>query len=120
MLLPSSYRVRVDECLLHVLAVLVPHDALKHAHVGEGQFPNEEVAVAKLLVLFASHDGLVVGADPEGLLVVVSKVVSGAANEVRLGAQHLHVGAHPLVDSGSRTTPLGQLAGKAARTGLVA
>ena len=42
-----THRMRIDKGLLHILAKVVPDDALEHAHVGEGQVADEEVAVGE-------------------------------------------------------------------------
>lgn len=39
--------MRVDEGLLHVLAKVIPDDALEHAHVREGQIADEEISVGE-------------------------------------------------------------------------
>ena len=46
--------MRVDECLLHVLAHLVPHEALEHPHVVEAQAVDHQVAVLKNLQLLST------------------------------------------------------------------
>ncbi len=45
----TTYRMGVDEGLLHVGAVGIRHLALVHAHVVEGQVVNEQVAVGQYL-----------------------------------------------------------------------
>ena len=37
----------INEGLPHVLSEVIPDDALEHAHVGEGQVADEEVAVGE-------------------------------------------------------------------------
>lgn len=42
-----THRMRIDKGLLHILAKVVPDDALEHAHVGEGQIADQEVSVGE-------------------------------------------------------------------------